>query len=63
MKEGDELVVLNEAQSKSAQNATQTQRYTPMAILARLRAEREGTATMSFRRSCKPPAGTLRWRP
>lgn len=41
MKEGDELVVLNEAQSKSAQNATQTQRYTTMAILARLRAERE----------------------
>ena len=48
VKEGDELVVLNEAQSKSALNATQSQWYTAMASLARLRAESAGAATISF---------------
>ena len=48
VKEGDELVVLNEVQSKSALNATQTQWYTAMATLARLRAEREGATAIGF---------------
>lgn len=45
---GDELMVLNETQSKSALSATQGQRYTALAMLDRLRAEREGSSTLSF---------------
>lgn len=48
VREGDELLVLNATQSKSALNATQGQRFTAMAMLDRLRAEREGAATFSF---------------
>jgi len=48
VRQGDELLVLNETQSKSALNATQAQRFTAMAMLDRLRAEREGQATLSF---------------
>jgi len=48
VRQGDELLVLNETQSKSALNATQTQRFTAMAMLDRLRTEREGQATLSF---------------
>lgn len=50
VKAGDELLVLNETQSKSALNATQTQHYTALATLARLRAERDGTASLSYPR-------------
>lgn len=45
---GDELVVLNAAQSQSALNATQSQRYTALATVDRLRAEREGKAVLTF---------------
>ena len=45
---GDELLVLNETQSKSALNATQGQRYTALATLDRLRAERDGAALLRF---------------
>lgn len=45
---GDALVVLNETQSKSALSATQGQRYTALATLDRLRAERDGAAALSF---------------
>jgi len=45
---GDELLVLNEAQMKSALNATRTQWLTAMAALARLRAERGGAPSVTF---------------
>jgi len=45
---GDELLVLNETQSKSALNATQGQRYTALATLDRLRAERDDAAALGF---------------
>ena len=48
VREGDELLVLNATQSKSALNATQGQRFTAMAMLDRLRAERDGAATIAF---------------
>ena len=48
VREGDELLVLNATQSKSALNATQGQRFTAMAMLDRLRAERDGAATLGF---------------
>jgi protease secretion system membrane fusion protein len=48
VREGDELLVLNATQSKSALNATQGQRFTAMAMLDRLRAEREGAARLGF---------------
>lgn len=48
VKEGEELLILNEKQSKSALSATQGQRFTAMATLDRLRAEREGAAAISF---------------
>lgn len=57
VKEGDELVVLNEAQSRSALNATQSQWYTAMASLARLRAESAGAAAISFPPELKSAAG------
>lgn len=48
VKAGDELLVLNETQSKSALNATQNQRHTAMATLARLRAERDGASSPAW---------------
>jgi HlyD family type I secretion membrane fusion protein len=45
---GDELVVLNAAQSQSALNATQSQRFTAIATVDRLRAEREGKPVLTF---------------
>jgi membrane fusion protein, protease secretion system len=45
---GDELLVLNETQSKSALNATEGQRYTALATLDRLRAERDGETSLRF---------------
>lgn len=48
VKAGDELLVLNETQSKSALNATQTQHFTALATLARLRAERDGAASVTY---------------
>lgn len=48
VRQGDELLVLNETQSKSALNATESQWYTAMATLARLRAEREGAPGVIF---------------
>lgn len=45
---GDELLVLNETQTRSALNATRSQWYTASAALARLRAERGGAATIDF---------------
>ncbi|MFP5406307.1 MAG: HlyD family type I secretion periplasmic adaptor subunit, partial [Gammaproteobacteria bacterium] len=45
---GDPLLVLDEMQSRSALNATQTQWHTALATLARLGAEREGAATLVF---------------
>lgn len=48
VREGDDLLVLNATQSKSALNATLSQRFTAMAMLDRLRAEREGAATLRF---------------
>ncbi|MDP3191869.1 HlyD family type I secretion periplasmic adaptor subunit [Rhodoferax sp.] len=57
VKAGDELLVLNEAQSKSALNATQSQWYTAMASLARLRAESAGAAAISFPPELKSAAG------
>lgn len=57
VKEGDELVVLNEAQSKSALNATQSQWFTALATLARLRAEGAGAGAISFPPEIKNAAG------
>lgn len=48
VKAGDELLVLNQTQSRSALNATQTQWLTAIATLARLRAERDGNANIAF---------------
>lgn len=48
VKEGDELIVLNEVQARSALNATLNQWYTAQAVLARLMAEREGLASVTF---------------
>lgn len=48
VKAGDALLVLNETQSRSALNATQTQWLTAIATLARLRAERDDTPTIAF---------------
>ncbi len=48
VKAGDDLLVLNETQSRSALNATQTQWLTAIATLARLRAERDGTPTIAL---------------
>ena len=45
---GDELLVLDATQARSALNATQGQRFTAMAMLDRLRAEREGRPTVDF---------------
>lgn len=57
VKEGDELLVLNEAQSKSALNTTQSQWYTAMASLARLRAESAAAAAISFPPELKSAVG------
>lgn len=48
VKAGDELLVLNEVQGKSALNATKTQWFTAMATLARLEAERMGAAAITW---------------
>ncbi len=48
VQEGEELIVLNEIQSKSALNATLNQWHVAMATMARLRAERTGSAAISF---------------
>jgi HlyD family type I secretion membrane fusion protein len=45
---GDELLVLNATQSQSALNATQGQRFTAMATVDRLRAERDSTPAIAF---------------
>ncbi|HET9024064.1 MAG TPA: HlyD family type I secretion periplasmic adaptor subunit, partial [Burkholderiaceae bacterium] len=45
---GDTLMELNETQSKSALQATLGQYHTAVASLARLRAERDGAATIAF---------------
>lgn len=56
--QGDELLVLNETQSRSALNATRTQWFTSMAVLARLTAEREGAATINFPSELKATGGS-----
>jgi len=48
VKAGQELVVLNETQSKSALNATQSQWLTALATQARLQAERTGAAAIAW---------------
>ncbi|MGE5492665.1 MAG: HlyD family type I secretion periplasmic adaptor subunit [Actinomycetota bacterium] len=48
VKEGEDLVVLNETQARSALNATLGQWYSTLAIQARLVAERDGTAAIDF---------------
>ena len=45
---GEELLVLNATQSQSALNATQGQRFTAMATVDRLRAERDSTPVIAF---------------
>lgn len=45
---GDELLVLNKAQSQSQVNTTQGQRWTAMANFARLAAERDAAARIRF---------------
>lgn len=57
VKEGDELVVLDETQARAALNATQSQWYAAAATLARLEAERENSA-ISFPQDLKDAAKT-----
>jgi protease secretion system membrane fusion protein len=45
---GEDLIVLNEIQSRSALNATLSQWYTAVATLARLKAERDDAAAVQF---------------
>ncbi|MDP1525427.1 MAG: HlyD family type I secretion periplasmic adaptor subunit [Rhodocyclaceae bacterium] len=56
VKAGDELLVLNETQTKSALNALLSQWYTATAVLARLRAERENATTIVFPTELKSAA-------
>jgi len=48
VKAGEALVVLNEAQTRSAMSATESQWQTVLATLARLRAERNAASVVSF---------------
>lgn len=48
VKEGDDLLILDETQAKAALNATQSQWFTGVATLARLQAERDGAAAINF---------------
>lgn len=48
VREGEDLIVLNETQARSALNATQGQWYSTLAIQARLVAERDGAAAIGF---------------
>jgi membrane fusion protein, protease secretion system len=48
VKAGEELIVLNETQGRSALNATQTQHLTATATLSRLLAERDGAPAIPF---------------
>lgn len=53
---GQELIVLNETQSRSALNATQTQWFVALAMLARLNAERDGLPGVVFPEALKAEA-------
>jgi len=55
---GDDLIVLNETQAKSALNATVSQLNTAQAVVARLIAEREGAATINYPASLRSAAAT-----
>jgi HlyD family type I secretion membrane fusion protein len=48
VKANEPLLILNETQNKSALNATQTQWYTALATLERLRAERDSAPSITF---------------
>ncbi|MBS1191148.1 MAG: HlyD family type secretion periplasmic adaptor subunit [Rhodocyclaceae bacterium] len=48
VREGEDLIVLNETQARSALNATLSQWYSAQAILARLIAERDGASAIAF---------------
>lgn len=48
VKEGDELVILNEVQVKAVLNSTQSQWRLAVATVARLQAERDGLKTIAF---------------
>ena len=58
VKAGDELVVLNEIQSRAALNATLNQWHVAQATVARLRAERGSAAAPEFARELIKAAGT-----
>ncbi|MDI3513567.1 MAG: rane fusion protein type secretion system [Rhodocyclaceae bacterium] len=45
---GEDLLILNETQARSALNATLSQRHTALAMRARLDAERDGAAAIRF---------------
>lgn len=60
VKADEELLVLNETQSKSALNATLSQWYTATAALARLRAERENAGSVVFPPELKAAAANSR---
>jgi len=48
VREGEDLIVLNETQARSALNGTLAQWYSGQAILARLSAERDGGSEIAF---------------
>ncbi len=57
VREGDDLIVLNETQSRAALNATYSQWTTLQAVLARLVAERDGVTTIQFAMELREASG------